>query len=100
MNNEHSEQIHAFLHSYDFMKLGQAINKNQWQIAAMTIQRMTKQAKELGLDAFDRSFTGLRQAINRREATGAKQALAVVISKRVKLIGEEKNSLCSDDKDR
>ena len=90
MNNEHSEQIHNFLHSYDFMKLGQAINKNQWQIAAMTIQRMSKQAKELGLDEFDRPFTGLRQAINRREVVGAKQALAVIISKRVRLIENEK----------
>ncbi len=99
MNDERDKQIHAFLHSYDFMKLGQAINKNQWQIAAMTIQRMTRQAKELGLDTFDRPFTGLRQAINRKEAVGAKQALAVVISKRVKLIREEKNSSYSDDKD-
>lgn len=90
-NSTREEQIHKFLHSYDFMRLGQAINHNQWQAAAMNIQRMTRTAKELELSTFDRPFTGLRQAINRRDLEGAKQALAIVISKRVMLLKKENN---------
>lgn len=85
----YNEELNKFLHSYDFMKLGQAISHNQWQPAAMTIQRMTRQAKELGITCFDRPFTGLRQAINRKNAEEAKQILATVIAKRVRLMEGE-----------
>ncbi len=90
-DNSREEQIHKFLHSYDFMRLGQAINHNQWQAAAMNIQRMSRTAKELELSTFDRPFTGLRQAINRRDLESAKQALATVISKRVMMLKKDNN---------
>ncbi|MBE5944278.1 MAG: hypothetical protein E7258_05100 [Lachnospiraceae bacterium] len=79
-------EVTKFLKSFDFMRLGQAVNKGQWQSAAMTVQRVSKTAKALGLDIFERPLTGLRQAINRKDDVGAKQALSIVISKRVMLL--------------
>lgn len=84
------EQI-EFLKSLDFMKLGQAINKEQWQAAAMTIRRLDMKAKEADMSDFERNFTGIRQCINRKDSNEAKQILAVVINKRAKylnLLGE------------
>ena len=77
------EQI-DFLKSLDFMKLGQAINREQWQAAAMTIRRLDMKAKEVGMNEFERNFTGIRQCINRKDGNEAKQILAVVINKRAK----------------
>ena len=91
--NYTKEQI-EFLKSLDFMKLGQAINRGQWQSAAMTIRRLDMKAKEVGMQDFERNFTGIRQSINRKDGTEAKQILAVVVNKRAKrlnLISEETN---------
>ena len=91
--NYTKEQI-DFLKSLDFMKLGQAINRGQWQSAAMTIRRLDMKAKEVGMQDFERNFTGIRQSINRKDGTEAKQILAVVINKRAKhlnLISENVN---------
>lgn len=74
----------VFLKSLDFMKLGQAINREQWQAAAMTIRRLDMKAKEVGMNDFERNFTGIRQCINRKDSNEAKQILAVVINKRAK----------------
>lgn len=81
----------AFLSGLDFMKLGQAVNHGQWKSAAMIIQRMRKNAKDAGLPEFDRLFTGISQNINRKNAYEAKQLLALVVNKRVKLLAEMKN---------
>jgi hypothetical protein len=72
------------------MKLGQAINRGQWQSAAMIIQRMDRTAKKVGLNDFERQFAGIRQCINRRNANEAKQILAIVIGKRVKIMEQLK----------
>ena len=55
--NYTKEQI-DFLKSLDFMKLGQAINRGQWQAAAMTMRRLDMKAKEAGMNDFERNFTG------------------------------------------
>ena len=81
------EQI-EYLKSLDFMRLGQAINREQWQAAAMTIRRLDMKAKEVGMTDFERNFTGIRQCINRREGQEAKQILAVVVNKRAKYLNE------------
>ena len=81
--NYTKEQI-DFLKSLDFMKLGQAVNREQWQAATMTIRRMDLKAKEAGFQDFERNFTGIRQCINRKDGNEAKQILAVVINKRAK----------------
>lgn len=83
MNLYTGEQI-EFLKSLDFMRLGQAINREQWQSAAMTVRRLDMKAKEVGMNDFERNFTGIRQCINRREGKEAKQILAVVVNKRAK----------------
>ena len=80
----------AFLKGLDFMKLGQAINHEQWQSAAMIIQRMSKNAKDAGIREFDRLFTGIRQNINRKNAYEAKQLLSLVINKRVQMLNQVK----------
>ena len=75
------------------MRLGQAINRGQWQAAAMTIRRLDMKAKEAEMNDFERNFTGIRQCINRKDGNEAKQILALVTAKRVtmlKKIREEK----------
>ena len=83
--NYSKEQI-EFLKSLDFMRLGQAVNRQQWQSATMTIRRMDMKAKDVGLNDFERNFTGIRQCINRKDVQEAKQILAVVINKRAKYL--------------
>ena len=75
--NYTKEQI-DFLKSLDFMKLGQAINRGQWQAAAMTIRRLDMKAKEVRMNEFERNFTGIRQCINRKYGNEAKQILALI----------------------
>ena len=89
--NYTKEQI-DFLKSLDFMRLGQAINREQWQAAAMTIRRLDMKAKEAEMLDFERNFTGIRQCINRKDGNEAKQILAVAINRRAKYlnsIGQE-----------
>ena len=89
--NYTKEQI-DFLKSLDFMRLGQAINREQWQAAAMTIRRLDMKAKEVEMIDFERNFTGIRQCINRKDGNEAKQILTVVINRRAKhlnSIGQE-----------
>lgn len=83
--NYTKEQI-DFLKSLDFMRLGQAINRGQWQSAAMTIRRLDMKAKEVGMEDFERNFTGIRQCINRKDIQEAKQILAVVVNKRARYL--------------
>lgn len=83
--NYTSEQI-EFLKSLDFMRLGQAINRGQWQAAAMTIRRLDMKAKEVGMNDFEKNFTGIRQCINRKDGNEAKQILAVVVNRRAKYL--------------
>ena len=80
-----NEQI-EYLKSLDFMRLGQAINREQWQAAAMTIRRLDMKAKEVGMTDFERNYTGIRQCINRKDGNEAKQILAVVVNKRAKYL--------------
>ena len=81
--NYSKEQI-DFFKSLDFMKLGQAINRGQWQAAAMIIRRLDMRAKEVEITEFEKNFTGIRQCINRRDGNEAKQILAIVINKRAR----------------
>lgn len=89
------EQI-EFWKSLDFMKLGQAINRRQWQAATMTIRRLDIKAKEAGINDFERNFSGIRQCINRKDGNEAKQILAVVINKRAKHLNAISKELVSN----
>ncbi|MEE1032659.1 MAG: hypothetical protein U0L12_11065 [Ruminococcus sp.] len=88
MEKKYTEEQETFLRSMDFMRLGQAINRGQWQSAAMTVQRMDRNAKAAGLTEFERQFTGIRQCINRRNGFEAKQILAIVVNKRARYLND------------
>lgn len=79
-------EVTSFIRSYDFMRLGQAAGRGQWQSAAMTIRRMDMMAKKLGAECFLRQFAGLKQAVARKNAQETKQILVAVTAKRVKII--------------
>lgn len=87
---EFTKQQCDYINSLDFMKLGQAINHEQWQAAAMIVRRMDMKAKEVGITGFERQFTGIRQCINRKEKAQAKQVLSIVINKRVQMMKQMK----------
>ena len=88
-NMENKEHVQFnYLKSYDFMKLGQALDHKNWQIAAMTIQRMQKGAQEAGLTVFERQFGSIRQCIIHKQGKQAKDILALVIAKRAQLLNQ------------
>ena len=88
---KYTEEQCNYIKSLDFMRLGQAINHEQWQSAAMIVRRMDNKAKELGLEGFERQFTGIRQCINRKDKAQAKQVLSIVINKRVQMMKQMKD---------
>lgn len=75
-----------YIKSKDFMKLGQAIAHENWQVAGMTVQRMTKQATDADIHDFDRQFMMIKKCIMGRKKTEAQNALAAVVAKRVQMI--------------
>ncbi|MBD5457828.1 MAG: hypothetical protein HDR27_04560 [Lachnospiraceae bacterium] len=85
MNDNDTARL-EFLKSYDFMKLGQAVNHKNWQVAAMTVQRMQSRIKELELDMFERQFMGIRQCILHKNDKQAKDILALVMAKRAQFL--------------
>ena len=80
------EEVRGFLRSYDFMQLGQAINRKQWQAAGMKIQKMSAKAKKLGMTGWNNQLMGMRQNIARKNDSEALQILSLLITKRVKLL--------------
>ena len=75
-----------FYKSLDFMKLGQAINRGNWQVAAMTARRMEMNAKDAEITEFNQQFVGIRQCNNRKDSIGAKQVLALMVAKRAQFL--------------
>lgn len=80
------EALRAFLEGYDFMKLGQAINRGQWNSAMMILQRMDASVQKLGIRCMIQSMKGVRMSVLGRNVKQAKQALATLVGKRVELI--------------
>ena len=80
------EALRAFLEGYDFMKLGQAINRGQWNSAMMILQRMDASVQKLGIRSMIQPLKAVRLAVLGRNVKQAKQALATLIGKRVQLI--------------
>lgn len=83
-----SEDALIFLKSYDFMKLGQAINHENWQVAMMTLQRMQKKTQELEMNAFEKQFMNIRQCIVHKQGKPAKDILALIMTKRAQLLNQ------------
>ncbi|NLG04107.1 MAG: hypothetical protein GX567_09815 [Clostridia bacterium] len=83
-----------FLGGHDFVKLGQSIAHENWQIAGMTAQKMHRMAKAAGLFMFDRSFISMKQCIAHKNKQQAQDVLASVTAKRVQLLNNfEKEKL-------
>lgn len=80
------EKWKKFLLSFDFMKAGQAVNKEKWEAAMMAVRRMESGAQFLGAISWERYFQGLRQAIIHKNKLEAKQVLATIIQKRVQIL--------------
>ena len=79
-------EVSGFLESYDFMKLGQAIRKEQWNSVMMILRRMDQTLKRLEIVSFGKQIQGLRLAASAREVIQAKQILALLVAKRVQLL--------------
>ncbi len=75
-----------YLKGYDFMKLGHDISNGQWGNAQTRSSRMGRMAMELGLMDFHRLLAGIRQNAAAKNKNEAKQLLAVLVSKRVRLL--------------
>lgn len=82
---EYEEKLRQFIMGYDFMRLGQTVNHGRWESAMMSIRRMSMQADSLGLDCFQRQFTGLRQNVARKDIQETKNILSLVIVKRIQI---------------
>lgn len=82
---QYMEQLCKFMNGYDFMRLGQAVQNGRWESAMMSIRRMSMQAQKLGLECFERQFTGLRQNIARKDMQETKNILSLVIVKRIQI---------------
>lgn len=82
---QYEEQLNKFINGYDFMRLGQAVNSGRFESAAMCARRMSMEAEKLGLECFQRSFTGLRQNIARKDGLEVKNILSLVIVRRIQL---------------
>lgn len=79
------EKWKELLNSYDFMRLGQAINKGKWETARMILHRLEGTVKELGAVSWQHAIKGLQQAVSCRNTREAKPILAIMIQKRVQL---------------
>ncbi|MBQ8231735.1 MAG: hypothetical protein IJZ34_07410 [Lachnospiraceae bacterium] len=82
---EQRKEILIFLESYEFMKLGQAVNRGQWDSAMMTLRRMDQKVKKLEIKEFEQPMKGLRLAVSGRNELQAKQILAMLVAKRVRM---------------
>ena len=78
--------VTTFIHSYEFMQLGQAVNRKQWQAAGMKIQKMSAKAKKLGMTGWENQFTGMKQNIARKNDREVLQILSLITTKRVKIL--------------
>ena len=83
--DDYEARLRQFIQGYDFMRLGQAVNGKRWESAAMCARRMSMEAEKLGLDCFQRQFTGLRQNIARKDMQEVKNLLSLVIVKRIQI---------------
>lgn len=85
-DKEYVNAIRDFFFSQDFMRLGQSVNRAQWQAASMKAMKMSARAKEIGCVGIEKTMTGIRQNINTKNKEQVLQLLALLTQKRVKII--------------
>ncbi len=81
-----TEELISFLESYDFMKLGRAIDRGQFSSAMMILQRMDATVQRLGIRCMVQPLKGVRSSVIGRNSQQAKQALALLVARRVSLL--------------
>lgn len=79
-------QLKSFIGSYEFMRLGQAVSRGQWQTAMMSLRRMEQQMDALGLENMKRQMPQLRKSIMSKNRAQARNVLALLTQKRVQLL--------------
>jgi hypothetical protein len=85
-----TEAEKEFLDGYDFMRLGQSINHENWSGAGMAAQRMQAKAAAAGMDDFVRLLRNLKMAIGHKEKKVALDLLAQITAKRVHMLNSMK----------
>lgn len=83
MTESLSEKQKQFLFGTDFLRLGQAINREHWQPASMTLRRIEQTSKELELDMIAGQLPAIRNAILRHNKKAALDALTRLTQRRV-----------------
>lgn len=81
-----------FLSSMDFMRLGQAVNHENWQSAMMIIKRMSSAAEEIGAEDFERMLSKIRVCVQSKSRSQALNALAMLTALRVRKLKEIKEA--------
>lgn len=81
-----------FLKSPEFMKIGRALQNENWSLAGVCITKLQKNAKEAGMTGFERSLSALRSCIVSRQQIPAQNALAQVTAKRVQCLNQKQTS--------
>ncbi len=88
---EYLSAVCNFFNSKDFMRLGQSVNRQQWQAAAMQARKISDKANDLGIFAIERQMKGIRMNINAKNKEEVLGLLANVIQKRVKILSYFQN---------
>ncbi len=80
------DPLAVFLESHDFMRLGQAINRGQWDSAMMILRRLESSVRKLGISSMEQPLKGVRLGIMGRNSVRAKQSLSLLVTRRVSLL--------------
>ena len=78
----------AFLNSFDFMRLGQAISSNNTQIAVMAARGLEAASREAELPDFERLLSSIRLAMISGNNVEALDIMTQLTARRVKLLNE------------
>lgn len=78
-----------FLNSQDFMRLGQALNKGNWQSASMALRRMSSASGEIGLDEFTKKLGQIKICVQSRNRLQALNAMTNLTALRVRYLKEQ-----------
>ncbi len=84
--DDYADAVREYFSSLDFMRLGQALSRKQWQAASMKAMKMSVRARELGCVGIEKQMTGIRMNINSKNADEALQLLSLIVAKRVKIL--------------
>lgn len=79
-----AEEVRAFFESLDFMRLGQAVNHENWQAAMMIIKRMSVRADELGLPDVSKKLVQIKGCVQGRNRAQALNGMTLLTGLRVK----------------